>query len=144
MANREQKLIDVGQLDIKKILRAMIDVKKQNAQLFDAIKRLDKHDKHFEEKVKVLFYIAGNIRTSTEREMVALEHLLVNVEENKVDEKFLDKIASVNKPNNESVKYGQALISLRKSFLNMAVKRASDNTRDNKSSDGDDSGRKQS
>jgi hypothetical protein len=45
----------------------------------------------------------------------------------------MERIAIINKPNRESVKYGQAMVSLRKSFLNMAVKRASDKTQENAS-----------
>jgi len=135
MENSKQKLVDIGDLDVKKILRALIDVKKQNAQLFDAIKRLDKKDKYFDDNVKSLFHIAGNIRIASERELSQLQHFMANIEDNRIDEKFLDKIANVNRPNSESIKYGQAFISLRKSFLDRAVKRASEKTKDNKPSE---------
>ena len=131
--NPNEKLVDVGTLDIRRMLRALGDVKKQNAQLFDAIKRINKHDKNFEAKINDLFHIASNIRSNTEREMASLERFLRNVEDNKVDEKYMERIATINKPNRESIKYGQNFITLRKSFLNMAVKRASEKSKENDS-----------
>ena len=98
--------------------------------MFEAIRNLDQHDKNFELKKNTLFGAANQLRYITERQLEQLAHFLSNIKDNMIDAKYMKAIASVNKPNKESVKYGQAFVSLRKSFLNMAVKHASDKSKE--------------
>ena len=127
------KLVDVSGLDVDKLVSIFNDIKKQNAFLFDAIRSLNPHDKHFELKKNTLFGIANQIKSTTENRLRPLSVFLASIKDNIVDAKYMERIAIINKPNRESVKYGQAMVSFRKSFLNMAVKRASDKTQENAS-----------
>lgn len=133
MAMEDGRLVDIEGLDVKKIVNTLNDIKKQNAYLFDAIKHLEQHDKHFESKKNTLFGIANNLRYTTENQLRQLSDFLFRVKDNIMDAKYMKTIASVNKPNKESIKYGQTFINLRKSFLNMAVKRASEKSKENDS-----------
>jgi hypothetical protein len=138
------KLVDVEGLDVKKIINALNDIKKQNAYLFDAINSLSPHDKRFEQKKKALFGLANQMRYTTESQLRQLSEFANNIKDNMVEMKHMKSMANINKPNRESIKYGESLMSLRKSFLDRAVKRASEQAKTNQPSGRDDSGRTQS
>ena len=134
----EGRYVDITKLDINKLVSAFNDIKRQNEVLFNTIKTLDPHDKHFEQKKNVLYRVADELRFSTEKQLRQLRDFVETIKDNAVDMKLMKSIASVNKPSKESIKYGQTFIGLRKSFLDMAVKRASDKTNNSDSTKGND------